>query len=60
MNKIINKFLLSGDEFMPELYLLIYLFTGFTYSAGGLFTKHCEIIQNLKKRVIYNIYIEMT
>ena len=52
MNKIINKFLLRGDKFMPELYLLIYLFTGFTYSAGGLFTKHYEIIQNLKKRVI--------
>ena len=37
MNKIINKFLLTGDKFMPELYLKQ---TGFIYIAYGLFTKH--------------------
>ena len=30
MNKIINKFLLTGDKFMPEMYLKQ---PGFTYSA---------------------------
>ena len=39
MNKIINKFLLTGDKFMP----------GFTYSACGLFTKHRERIQKFRE-----------
>ena len=42
MNKIIKKFLLTGDKFMPELYLKQ---PGFTYSACGPFTKHLERIQ---------------
>ena len=36
MNKIVNKFLLAGDKFMPEIYLKQ---PGFTYSACGPFTK---------------------
>ena len=36
MNDIINKFLLVGDEFMPEMHLRQ---PGFTYSACRLFTK---------------------
>ena len=39
MNKIINKFLLAGDKFMPEI-LLKQL--GFTYSACGPFMKNKE------------------
>ena len=39
MNKIVNKFLLVGDKFMPEMYLRQ---TGFTYSACGPFTKNKE------------------
>ena len=42
MNKIINKFLLSRDKFMPELHLKQ---SGYTYSACGTFTKHYERIQ---------------
>ena len=42
MNKIIKKLLLTGDKFMPELHLKQ---PGFTYSACGAFTKHCERIQ---------------
>ena len=38
MNEIVNKFLLVGDKFMPEM-------TGFTYSAGGPFTKNKERIE---------------
>ena len=37
MNKIINKFLLTGDKFMLEMNLKQ---PGFTYSVGGSFTKH--------------------
>ena len=46
MNKIINRFLLTGDKFMPELYLKQ---PRFTYSACGPFTKHCERIQKFRE-----------
>ena len=46
MNKIVNKFLLAGDKFMPELLLRQ---SGFTSSACGSFTKHCERIQKFKE-----------
>ena len=49
MNKIINKFLFTGDKFMPELHLNQ---AGFTYSACGPFIKHRERIKNLEKQVI--------
>ena len=42
MNKIINKFLLAGDKFMPEMHLRQ---PGFTYSACGPFTKNKERIE---------------
>ena len=35
MNKFINKFLLAGDKFMPELHLKN---PGFTYCACEAFT----------------------
>ena len=41
MNKIVNKFLLVGDKFMPEMHLKQ---PGFTYSARGPFTKNKERI----------------
>ena len=37
MNEIVNKCLLAGDKFMPEMHLKQ---SGFTYSAFGLFTKN--------------------
>ena len=43
MNYIINKFLLTGDKFMPEMHLRQ---PGFTYSACGSFTKNKERIEN--------------
>ena len=42
MNEIINKFLLLGDKFMPEMHLKQ---PGFTYSACGPFTKNKERIE---------------
>ena len=46
MNDIINKFLLAGDKFMPEMHLRQ---PGFTYSACGPFTKDKERIQKFKQ-----------
>ena len=37
-----NKFLLIGDKFMPEMHLKQ---PGFTYSASGTFTKNKERIK---------------
>ena len=42
MNEIVNKFLLVGDKFMPEIHLKQ---SGFTYSACGPFTKNKERIE---------------
>ena len=42
MNDVINKFLLAGDKFMPEMHLKQ---PGFTYSACGPFTKNKRRIQ---------------
>ena len=46
MNEIVNKFLLAGDKFMPEMHLKQ---PGFTYSACGPFTKDKERIQKFKE-----------
>ena len=46
MNDIINKFLLTGDKFMPKMHLRQ---PQFTYSACGPFTKNKERIQKFKQ-----------
>ena len=46
MNKIVNKFLSTGDKFMPELHSKQ---LGFTYSACGPFTKHRERIRKFRE-----------
>ena len=46
MNKIIHKFLLTGNKFMPELHLKE---SGFTYSACGPFTKHRDKIKKFRE-----------
>ena len=46
MNEIVNKFLLAGDKFMPEMHLKQ---PGFTCSACGQFTKSKERIQKFKE-----------
>ena len=51
MNNIINKFLLAGDNFMPEMHLRQ---PRFVYSACGTFTRHKERIKEFKR-----IFIEM-
>ena len=42
MNETVNKFLLLGDKFMPEMHLKQ---PGFTYSACDPFTKNKERIE---------------
>ena len=46
MNNTINKFLLAGDKFMPEMHLRQ---PGFTYSACGPFTKQKERIKKFEQ-----------
>ena len=46
MNDIINKLLVVGDTFMPEMHLRE---PGFTYSAFRTFTKNKNRIQKFKQ-----------
>ena len=46
MNNTVNKLLLAGDKFMPEMHLRQ---PQFTYSACGPFTKHKQRIQKFKE-----------
>ena len=46
MNNTINKLLLAGDKFMPEIH---FRQPQFTYSACGPFTKHEQIIQKFRE-----------
>ena len=55
MNEIVNKFLLAGHKFMPEMHLKQ---PGFTYRACGPFTKNKEF-KNLKKQEIEAIFTKM-
>ena len=56
MNEIINKFLLAGDNFMPEMHLRQ---PGFTYSVCGPFTKNKERIQKFKETGNKAIFTKM-
>ena len=50
MNNVINKLLLAGDKFMPEMHLRQ---PQFVYSACGPFTRHKERIKKGDTRYIY-------
>ena len=51
MNETVNKFLLAGDTFMPEMHSRQ---PGFIYSTCEPFTKHNEY-KNKKKQKIKDI-----
>ena len=55
MNNIINKFLLAGDKFMPEMHLRQPQFVVLV----GLLLDIKEELKNLNKLVIRVIFIEM-
>ena len=46
MNNVINKFLLAGDKFVPEMHLRQ---PQFVYRARGPFTRHKEILKKFKQ-----------
>ena len=46
MNEIVNKLLLAGDKFLPEMDLRQ---PGFIYNARGPFTKGRTITQKFKE-----------
>ena len=48
MNEIVNKYLLAGDKFMPELHLKQ---PGFTYCACGPFIRNKERIEKIMQTV---------
>ena len=47
MNELVNKFLLDGEKFAPEMHLKQ---LGFTYSACGPFTKSKKRIEKFVQR----------
>ena len=55
MNEIVDKFLLAGNKFMPEMHLKQ---PGFTDSACGPFTKNKEL-KKIKKQDIQAIFSKM-
>ena len=61
MNNVINKFLLAGDKFMPEMHLTQ---PQFVYSACGSFTRHKKRIKKFKQtgdtRYIYRNELNKT
>ena len=61
MKAIVNKCLLAGDKFMPEMHLRQ---PRFMYNACGLFTKNKEIIKKIKEsgdlRYIYQNKLDKT
>ena len=55
MNETVNKFLLGGDESMPEMHLRQ---LGLIYSACGSFAKTKKEYKNLKKEEDHDIFIK--
>ena len=51
MNEMVDKFLLAGDKFMPEMHLRQ---PGFTYSACGSFTRNKQRIQKFMQTIDTN------
>ena len=56
MNQIVNKFLLEGDKFMPEMYLRQ---RGLTYSPCGHLLEIRKEYKNLCNRKIQIISAKM-
>ena len=56
MNETVNRFLLAGVKFMPEMHLRQ---PGFTYGACRPFTKQKEITWKFKKKQeIFDTFIK--
>ena len=57
MNEIVNKFLLAGDTFMPEMHLKQ---SGFTYKLVVHLLKTKKELKNLCKQETQIIFTKMT
>ena len=55
MKVIVNKLLLAGDKFTPEMHLKQ---PGFTYCVCGSFTKNKERRKKLKTKEIQDLFIK--
>ena len=55
MNEIMNKLLLAGDKFMPEMHLKQ---PGFTHSACGPFTKNKGRIETFMQTGNTDFYLQ--
>ena len=55
MNEIVNKFLLAGDKFIPEMHLKQ---PGFTYNVCSLFTKKQRKNSKLYADLKYRFYLQ--
>ena len=56
MNEMVNRFLLVGDKFTPEMHLK---HVGFIYSAFGTFTKNTERTVILFRQEMQIIFTKM-
>ena len=56
MNEIVNKFLLAGDKFMPEMHLK---YLGFTIVLVDHLLKTKKEFKSLKKQEIQDIFTKM-
>ena len=56
MNEVVNKLLLAGDKYLPEMHLKQ---PWFTYNACGSFTKNKEWIQKFKEQETQTIFTKM-
>ena len=57
MKEIVNKFLLAGDKFMPEMHLKQ---PDFTYSACGPFAKNKKRIEKLCRLGIQTFFTKIS
>ena len=57
MKEIVNKCLLAGDKFMPEMHLNQ---PDFTYSACGPFTKNKKRIEKLCRLEIQTFFTKIS
>ena len=56
MNEIVDKFLLAGDKFMPEMHLK---YPGFTIVLVDHLLKTKKEFKSLKKQEIQDIFTKM-
>ena len=54
MKEIVNRVLLAGNKFMPEMF---FWQSGLTYTASGLFTKNKQKNTKVQRNRRFKIYL---